>query len=152
MQSGRAVILERVQEHLNRSKWKAAIVEWEKLFDLDQDPLVRVRIGDLKRRLGRTSEAVRDYALAAELFLARGFVGKALAQYRLVLRLDASNADVRIKREMLRMLPPPGELKREPAEYRAPADFEYTLLLSSISGGREGRIPIPGAVVRRTDT
>lgn len=132
MASTRAVIAEKVQACLNRADWEAAIDEWEKLFLVDDDPLIRVRIGDLQRRLGRPSYAVREYVHAAELFLMKGFVRKALAQYGLVLRIDAANADALFRREMLRAMPPSSGLKREPVEYRASEDWEPAMLMTLV--------------------
>jgi tetratricopeptide (TPR) repeat protein len=114
----RTIIAEKVQEHLNKANWKAAITEMEKLFAIHQDPLIRVRIGDVRQKLNRKDEAIREYLRAADLFAERGFVVKALAQYRLALRLDPSNADIRSTMERLRLRCPVVKLKREPVEYR----------------------------------
>jgi len=113
-------IAENVQDHLNRSEWKAAIREMEKLFAIRQDPLIRVRIGDVRRKLDRKDEAIQEYILAADLFTKYGFVVKAMAQYTLASRLDPSNTDVRSKMEMLRTNYTAVKLKREPGEYRVP--------------------------------
>ena len=92
----------------------------ERLFAIHQDPLIRVRIGDVRQKLNRKDKAIQEYLLAADLFAERGFVVKALAQYRLALKLDPSNRDIRSKREILRMSCPVVKLKREPVEYRPP--------------------------------
>jgi len=120
MASLKTIISEKVQEHLERANWNAAIAEMEKLFAVDQDPLIRVRIGNIRRKLDRERDAVREYVLAADLFAEMGFVLKALAQYRLALRLDPSNTDVRSKMEQLRESYPVVQLRREPMEYRVP--------------------------------
>ena len=120
MASLKTIIAEQVQEHLRRANWNAAIREMERLFAIDQDPLIRVRIGDIRRKLDREKEAIEDYVLAADLFAEQGFVVKALAQYRLALRLDPSNRDIRSRMELLRMNYPVVQLRREPVEYRVP--------------------------------
>ena len=102
MESNKTIIAEKVQDYLNRSDWKAAIREMEKLFAIRQDPLIRVRIGDVRRKLNRKDDAIQEYIRAADLFAENGFVVKALAQYTLALKLDPSNTDVRSKMEMLR--------------------------------------------------
>lgn len=119
MESNKTIIAENVQDYLNRSDWKAAIREMEKLFAIRQDPLIRVRIGDVRRKLNRKDEAIQEYIRAADLFAENGFVVKALAQYTLALRLGLSNTDVRSKMEMLRTNYTVVKLKREPEEYRA---------------------------------
>lgn len=125
MASLKAIISENVQEHLRKANWNAAIREMEKLFAIDQDPLIRVRIGDMRRKLYRVREAVGEYVLAAELFAERGFVVKALALYRLVLRLDPSDVEIRTRMELLRLNRPCVQLRRAPGEYRVQEPSGY---------------------------
>ena len=120
MESNKTIIAENVQDYLNRSDWKAAIREMEKLFAIRQDPLIRVRIGDIRRKLNRKDDAIQEYIRAADLFAENGFVVKAMAQYTLASRLDPSNTDVRSKKEMLRTNVTVVKLRREPEEYRVP--------------------------------
>jgi len=114
--SDKATIAGNVQKYLDRADWKAAIVEMEKLFAIDQDPIVRVRIGDARQKLNQKTEAVKEYLHAADLYADKGFVIKALAQLKLVLRLDPSNADAMGKMELLHANKAVSELKFEPAE------------------------------------
>jgi len=123
MESNKMIIAENVQKYLNRSDWNAAITEMEKLFAIRRDPLIRVRIGDVRRKLDRKDEAIQEYILAADLFTEYGFVVKALAQYTLALRLDPSNTDVRSKMEILRTNYTVVKLKREPGEYLIPEPY-----------------------------
>ena len=123
MASKKTIIVDNIQECLDKSDWRAAIIEMEKLFAIDRDPHIRVRIGDARRKLNRIHSAIREYIRAADLFAERGFVVKALAQYNLALRLDSSNAYARTKMETLEMLRPEravARLTREPMEYCAP--------------------------------
>jgi tetratricopeptide (TPR) repeat protein len=123
MASKKTIIAENVQNCLNQSDWRAAIIEMEKLFAIDRDPHIRVRIGDARRKLNWISAAIRDYIRAADMFAEQGFVVKALAQYNLALRLDASNTYARTKIELLEMLRP-GRVATKPhyasMEYRPP--------------------------------
>jgi hypothetical protein len=123
MASKKTTIAENVQDFLDKSDWRAAIIEMEKLFAIDQDPHIRVRIGDARRKLNRMRSAIREYIRAADLFAEKGFVVKALAQYNLVLRLDSLNTYARKKMESLEMLRPVTTLTKldhAPREYRAP--------------------------------
>ncbi|MCK9418594.1 MAG: hypothetical protein M0R70_04345 [Nitrospirae bacterium] len=123
MASNKTIIAENVQDCLDQSDWSAAIIEMEKLFAIDQDPHIRVRIGDARRKLNGNHAAIREYLRAADLFAEKGFVVKALAQYNLALRLDSSNTYARTKMEMLEMLRPgrpETKLEFMPMEYRAP--------------------------------
>lgn len=123
MASKKTIIAGNVQKYLDQSDWRAAIIEMEKLFAIDRDPHIRVRIGDARRKLNWISAAIRDYIRAADMFAEQGFVVKALAQYNLALRLDASNTYARTKMELLVMLRP-GRVVTKPhyasMEYRPP--------------------------------
>lgn len=133
MASERTIITENVQDYLEKKDWNAAIAEMEKLFALVQDPLIRVRIGDARRKLNRNGEAIQEYVLAADLFAEKGFVVKALAQYSLALKLDSSNTAARSKREVLRSTHPFETLKREPVEYRIPEELGNALPMPSMA-------------------
>jgi hypothetical protein len=114
--SEKASISEQVQKFLRKSDWKSAIGEMEKLFALDPDPMVRVRIGDARQKLGQKTGAVKEYIHAADLYADGGFVVKALAQYKLALRLDPTSKDAHGKIESLHSNKTVTELKLEPIE------------------------------------
>ena len=116
MASPKAVIAENVQKFLGKSDWKSAIAEMEKLFAIDADPMVRVRIGDAYQKLGQKGEAVKQYIQAADLYAEGGFVVKALAQYKLALRHDPTNKDAQGKIELLHSNKTVTDLKLEPIE------------------------------------
>jgi cAMP-dependent protein kinase regulator len=112
----KAQIAENVQKFIGKSDWKSAIGEMEKLFAIDEDPIIRVRIGDARQKLGQKAEAVKEYIRAADLYAEKGFVVKALAQYKLALRLDPANKDALGKMELLHTNKTVTELKLEPIE------------------------------------
>ncbi len=114
MASEKATISENVQKYLNKSDWKAAITEMEKLFAIDPDPIVRVRIGDARQKLNQKGDAVKEYVHAADLYAEKGFVVKALAQYKLALRLDPAHKDAQKKMEGLHSNKTVSEFKLEP--------------------------------------
>lgn len=116
MASEKAVISENVQKFLGKSDWKSAIGEMEKLFRIDQDPITRVRIGDVRLKMNQKAEAVKEYIRAADLYAEKGFVVKALAQYKLALRHDATNKDALDRMELLHTNKTVSELKLEPIE------------------------------------
>jgi cAMP-dependent protein kinase regulator len=91
MPSEKAVISDSIQKYLGKADWKSAIAEMEKLFGIDPDPITRVRIGDAYQKLGRKSDAVKEYVRAADLYASQGAVVRSLAQYKLALRLDPGN-------------------------------------------------------------
>ncbi|MDA8423758.1 MAG: cyclic nucleotide-binding domain-containing protein [Nitrospiraceae bacterium] len=116
MASEKAAIAENVQKYLGKSDWKSAIAEMEKLFAIDQDPIIRVRIGDARQKMNQKAEAVKEYIHAADLYAEKGFVVKALAQYKLALRLDPANKDAQGRIELLHTNKSVSELKLEPIE------------------------------------
>ena len=123
----KTVIAESAQEYFERKDWDAALQEMEKLYAIAPDPLIRVRIGDIRRKLNEKETAVQEYVRAAELFAAQGFVAKALAQYRLALSLDSSNQDAWSKMERLRSTRTFATPQRGPREYRMPQPFDGTV-------------------------
>jgi cAMP-dependent protein kinase regulator len=112
--SPKAAISEKVQKYVNKADWKSAIAEMEKLYAIDPDPIVRVRIGDARQKLGQKAEAVKEYVSAADLYAEKGFVVKALAQYKLALRLDPGYRDAQQKIEGLHSNKTVSEHKLEP--------------------------------------
>jgi cAMP-dependent protein kinase regulator len=114
--SEKAKISENVQTYLGKSDWKGAIAEMEKLFAIEEDPIIRVRIGDVRQKLGQKAGAVKEYIQAADLYAEKGFVVKALAQYKLALRIDPANKEAIGKMERLHTNKSVAELKLEPIE------------------------------------
>jgi CRP-like cAMP-binding protein len=101
MASEKAQLVDTIQKNLGKSNWKAAIADMEKLFDLEPDPIIRVRIGDAYQKLNQVLDAVREYVYAADLYAIKGVIVKALAQYKLALRLDPKNKQAQDKMSSL---------------------------------------------------
>ncbi len=116
MASDKARISENVQRYIQKSDWKNAITEMEKLFAIDQDPQVKVRMGDLRQKMNQKPQAVAEYMKAAELFAEKGFVVKALAMYKLALRLEPNNDKALSLMSGLHSNRSVAELKLEPLE------------------------------------
>ncbi len=116
MASEKAEISEKVQKFVQKGDWKSAIAEMEKLFALEKDPIIRVRIGDAHQKLNQKAEAVREYVKAADLYAENGFVVKALAQYKLALRVDPNHRQALDKMASLHTNKSVSELKLEPVE------------------------------------
>jgi tetratricopeptide (TPR) repeat protein len=120
MASEKTAISENIQKFIGKADWKAAIAEMEKLFALEKDPITRVRIGDAHQKLNQKGDAVREYVRAADLYAENGFVVKALAQYKLALRLDPNNRQALDKMAALHTNKSVTELKLEPVELGEP--------------------------------
>ncbi len=121
MASDKAKISDAVQKFVAKSDWKNALAEMEKLFAIDGDPQVKVRMGDARQKMNQKPQAVAEYLKAAELFSDKGFVVKALAMYKLVLRLDPNNDKALGLMSGLHSNKSVSELKLEPVEIGAPA-------------------------------
>lgn len=131
MASEKATISEQVQKFLGKSDWQSAIREMEKLFSLDPDPLLRVRMGDARQKLGQKAEAVKEYIRAADLYADGGFVVKALAQYKLALRLDPTSKAAKAKIESLHTNKTVTESKIEPVVAGTPGPTSSVIPLFS---------------------
>lgn len=116
----KSVIAENIQNYREKLDWHAAIAEMEKLFTIDRDPHIRVRIGDVQRKINGHGAAIKEYVFAADLFAERGFIAKALAQYSLALRLDSSNEYVRSKVKNMRGHVLIRKYRHEMTEYHLP--------------------------------
>lgn len=116
MPSDKAQLIDSIQEHFRKSDWKAAVADMEKLYALDPDPIIRVRIGDAYQKLNRKAEAVQEYLRAADMYAAAGAVVKALAQYKLALRLEPASAQAQERIEALHSNKTVKENKAEPVE------------------------------------
>jgi len=116
MASEKGQLIDSIQEHLRKSNWKPAIGEMEKLFVIEPDPIIRVRIGDAYQKLNQLLDAVKEYVYAADLYAVKGVVVKALAQYKLALRLDPKNRNAQEKMASLHSNKTITEKKAEPLE------------------------------------
>lgn len=127
----KAKIVDTIQALVAKGNWKAAIDEMEKLFDMEPDPIIRVRIGDAHQKLNKIIEAVREYVYAADLYAIKGVIVKALAQYKLALRLDPRNRQAQEKISALHSNKVIAEKKAEPVEEGAPKPARSVIPLFS---------------------
>lgn len=116
MASEKAQLTENIQKYIQKSDWKNAITELEKLFAMDNDPQVKVRMGDIRQKMNQKPQAVNEYMKAAEIFADKGFVVKALAMYKLVLRVDPGHSKALDQMASLHSNKSVTELKLEPVE------------------------------------
>ncbi len=116
MATEKAQLIDSIQKSIGKADWKAAIGNMEKLFDLEPDPIIRVRIGDAYQTLNQILDAVKEYVYAADLYAIKGVIVKALAQYKLALRLDPANRQAQDKMSALHSNKTITEKKAEPVE------------------------------------
>jgi tetratricopeptide (TPR) repeat protein len=89
MAADRQKQLQHAERLLKQGKVQAAMLELERLADgAPNDVLTLNRIGDLLAKQGRKDEAIRFYNKIAEQFTNSGFLPKAVAIHKKVLRLN----------------------------------------------------------------
>ncbi|MBI3995857.1 MAG: cyclic nucleotide-binding domain-containing protein [Nitrospirae bacterium] len=100
-----------LQKYIKKSQWDKAIQALDRLAALEPNNAVhRLRAGDYYLKLGATPKAVTAYHQAASVFTEGGFVVKALAAYKMVLRLDPQNKNAHEKMQALH-----GQARRQTA-------------------------------------
>ncbi|HEY8123081.1 MAG TPA: tetratricopeptide repeat protein [Myxococcota bacterium] len=88
-------ILESAQKHLQRGALDKALEDYQTLLKADsKDSNIRLKVGDLHLKLGRTSEAIDAYLRVAQQFTNEGFDAKAVALYKQVTKLDEKRFEV----------------------------------------------------------
>ncbi len=91
--SDKTAIIKEAQKYLARGQIEKAIAEWDKLVKESPDANVYNTIGDLYLKKGDKNLAIDYFRKGASLFREDGFSLKALALYKKILNIDASNAD-----------------------------------------------------------
>jgi hypothetical protein len=137
MASKKDQINEQLQKAIKKSQWSGAIVALEQLSRLEPaNPIHRLRMGDYHLKLNQKDQAIVRYFEAAESFVEAGFLVKALAAYKMVLRLDPQHADAHKKMQDLhnksleqsgRFKLPPTLKPAEPPAMPQPPDFGDTI-------------------------
>jgi len=78
---------------LRKQEWAKALSALEAIKEAEPGPNVLLKIGDTLQRTGKTAEAISAYHNAAWLLMKAGFAQKALAIYKVILRLDPNNEE-----------------------------------------------------------
>lgn len=90
-------ILEHAKKLVTEGKFDRAIVEYEKLMQLDPDDLrVKIKIAELYVKRKQIQDAIRVYIDIASKYSDGGFYLKAVTVYKSILRLNPSLVDVNI--------------------------------------------------------
>ena len=84
--------------------WEQARSSLEQLTNIEQDnPQVQLKLGDVYQRMGDQIHAIASYHKSAWILTKQGFLQKALALYKIVLRLDPYNSEAMNKSKELMM-------------------------------------------------
>lgn len=96
----------KVQEYVKKGQWKNALEEMRKLLAEDKnDPMITLRMGDLFTKLGNKEKAAISYFRTASLFASDGQKAKAIATYKMVLRIDPAYEGVQDRLDLLAEAP-----------------------------------------------
>lgn len=88
-------ILQSAQKHLQKGALDKALKDYQTLLEADpKDVNLRLKVGDLHLRLGRSDDAVTAYLKVADRFMKDGFDAKAVALYKQITRIDAKRVDI----------------------------------------------------------
>jgi CRP-like cAMP-binding protein len=92
----RSLELRRAWEHaVGRNSYKDALAAIEALERIEPtDPAWPHRRGDVLRRLGRTTEAEEAFTAAVRLYVARGYLTRAVALAKIVVDMNPERADI----------------------------------------------------------
>ncbi|MEW6162714.1 MAG: cyclic nucleotide-binding domain-containing protein [Nitrospirota bacterium] len=79
---------------IKKQDWEGAKNSLHHLSNVERDnPHVHLKIGDIYQRMGDSLNAVASYHQAAWILTKQGFMQKALALYKVILRLDPYNVE-----------------------------------------------------------
>ena len=100
--SNLAKLKKNAAEFEQKRQFERALAAYEEVLQAqdgseDLDVSLYNRVGDLHLRQGRTTEALRSYERAADLYIERGFHNNAIALCNKILRQDPSRAEVHYK-------------------------------------------------------
>ena len=87
---------------VRKEDWKAAKNILQLVSKKERNnPLTFTKIGDVCQRTGDKTDAIAAYTRAAQLLRLQGFAQKALATYKIALRLDPTNPSIIQRTEIL---------------------------------------------------
>ncbi|MFZ3138837.1 MAG: cyclic nucleotide-binding domain-containing protein [Thermodesulfovibrionales bacterium] len=79
---------------IKQQNWESAKTTLEHLCNTEPDnPQVQLKLGDIYQRMDNTTEAIASYHKSAWALKNQGFIQKALALYKIILRLDSFNEE-----------------------------------------------------------
>lgn len=92
----------KVQQFIKKGQWKNALDEMRKLLAVDKsDPMITLRMGDIFLKLNDKEKAAISYFRTASLFAVNGHKAKAIATYKMVLRVDPYYEGVQERLDLL---------------------------------------------------
>ena len=88
-------ILQSAQKYMQKGALDKALKDYATILKADpKDVNIRLKVGDIHLKQGKTDEAVSSYLKAAQQFTKDGFDSKAIALYKQVTKIDPKRYDV----------------------------------------------------------
>jgi len=79
---------------VKKQDWETAKTSLQKILQLERNnPQIHLKLGDIYQRTGDSIKAIASYHKAAWLLRSRGFLQKAIALHKIILRLDPHDAE-----------------------------------------------------------
>ncbi|MDD5224862.1 MAG: tetratricopeptide repeat protein [bacterium] len=86
---------EKAQQYLTAGKLEKALAEFSKLVEKNPtDPWLKLKMGQVKKRMGKTEEAIEIYKEVMDKYAANGFIDRAIAVSKLILELDPNGEEI----------------------------------------------------------
>ncbi|MFQ5585518.1 MAG: cyclic nucleotide-binding domain-containing protein [Thermodesulfobacteriota bacterium] len=115
-----SLIKDKAERYFLKGRLQDALEAYRQIKELSRkDPRVLLRLGDLYRKTGQSSEAVAEYKEAAGVFIRQGFIIKAIAVCKMIVAIDPSQEEVQKRLAELYAKRSGGEEKREEAQQPA---------------------------------
>ena len=88
-------IIKKADKFVKQGKIDNAISEYNKLIEQNPTDLSTINtVGDLYARIGKTTEAIKQFKQIAQFYSKDGFILKAIAIYKKINKLDPSDKDI----------------------------------------------------------
>ncbi|NJD54996.1 MAG: cyclic nucleotide-binding domain-containing protein [Nitrospirae bacterium] len=124
---------------VRKQDWRSAGDVLRQIAAQDRNnPQTFLKIGDICQRTGEKTEAIAAYTHAAQVLRMQGFVQKALAAYKIALRLDPDNQEIIRRAEIL--MDEFEEAKTAP-HFPSPPPLQAPLAAERKEPSREAAVP-----------
>lgn len=88
-------VLDAAQKYLQKGNLDRALKEYQKVLEADpRDANVRLKVGDVQLRRGKSEEAIEAYFEVAKQFMKNGFDAKAVALFKQITKIDEKRYDI----------------------------------------------------------
>ncbi len=92
---GTGALKDRAEELFRKGRWRKSLKTYEELIVCEpEDARLRVRCGELLRRLGRPLDAARSYCSAGFLYRTQGYRARARAAIQIAVQLAPGEPEI----------------------------------------------------------